>query len=427
MNFGDIQMLNHNENNSRLYLPINYILYGKYRIVRILGAGGFGVTYEVYDMNTGVHYALKEFFPLKFACRAADRVTVESTNEDYFLCLQKFKKEAEMLMQLSSDNDILKIYHLFNFNNTIYYVMELLQGEDLKQRLSRGTLTWEEAEKLLSSLTISLDKLHSYNVIHRDITPDNIFILKDGSVKLIDFGSVRSIYNAKFTTALKEKFAPIEQFSDESKQGAYTDIYSLCVTIYYALSGVFPPKSVDRLIKDDIVNISEHCPALPKHVAKAIMKGLNVQAQDRYATVKEFSEDIFRTTPNMVTIFENKAVKFGLSELVGIAKKRFFHESKTVTISCVQGCFPNKNFKFKTGDAFSMGRNASCNIVFPHNANGISRQQCIFNFDGESLLLCDSSSYGTYVNGLLIGKDKTVKVQSGDTVHFAGEIFKVLY
>ena len=246
------------ENDNRLYLPKGYILYGKYRIVRVIGAGGFGVTYEVYDMNTGKSYALKELFPFRFSKRSADNITVEPTDEYFYLCMEKFKKEAEMLMRFSSSDDILKIYHLFNFNNTIYYVMELLKGEDLKKRLSRGKLTWSEAEAMFRTLINSLDKLHSLNVIHRDITPDNIFILEDGSVKLIDFGSVRSIFNKRFTTTLKERYAPIEQFTDESKQGAYTDIYSLCVTIYFSLSGVLPPKSIDRLIKDEIVNISSY-------------------------------------------------------------------------------------------------------------------------------------------------------------------------
>lgn len=416
-----------NERSNRVYLPTGYILYGKYRIVRVIGAGGFGVTYEVYDMHTGKPYALKELFPLKFARRSSNKVTVEPTDEDFYLCLDKFKKEAEMLMRLSADDDILKIYHLFNFNNTIYYVMELLKGEDLQKRLSRGRLTWSEAEKLFSSLMASLEKLHRLDVIHRDITPDNIFLLEDGSVKLIDFGSVRSIYNTKFTTALKEKFAPIEQFSNDSKQGAYTDIYSLCVTIYYSLTGVVPPKSVERFTKDEIVNVSQYCPSLPEHVAKAIMKGLNVQIKDRYSSVKELSDDMFIKEKQSATGPEQKVTRHAFSEIIGIAKKHIFSETKTVVLSCEKGFFAGKKFILKPGVEYSVGRNSNCRLVFPINTTGVSRLQCVFSFDGKNLFLSDYSSYGTYVDGFLIGKEKSVRILSGATINFAGEIFRISY
>lgn len=370
-------------------LPPGYILHEQYYIGEVLGQGGFGITYTAWDLKNHRRVAVKELFPSKDVTRDPDHhgVSVREGQEAYFAQVSHcFEQEAMMLMRLQNQEGIIHLYHAFNDNQTIYYVMEFLEGVDLRKYLAaKGTMTWDVLAPILRILLQGLQKLHKEGLIHRDISPDNIFLTSDGNVRLIDFGSVRAYQGADhFTTFVKQNFAPWEQFLSNGKQGPWTDIYALSVTIYYALSGKLPPNASERRMMDEAIPLELLCPTLPKHVASAVMHGMAVLPEKRCQNVREFYHLLF---PN----------EGGQHTTHGAA-----------SLTCVNGQYKGYQWHLMPGTSYRIGRNQDNEIHYPPDTHGISRIQCtIFvGEDGKVWVRDEKSRYGTY----LISTHKKVRM-----------------
>ncbi|HIR26940.1 MAG TPA: serine/threonine protein kinase, partial [Candidatus Choladousia intestinigallinarum] len=222
------------------YLAPGTVLRKRYLIGKVLGYGGFGITYIGYDQRLKRITAIKEYFPSDFATRAfgTRQVTVYSgmAVEQYQSGLERFHLEAQKLAKFTDVPEIVDIYDCFYENGTGYIVMEFLKGKNVKEILKeREKLPWEEAKEIILHVLDGLHVMHGAGMIHRDIAPDNIFITEEGQVKLLDFGAARyaaSTYTRSLSVILKPGYAPEEQYRSRGKQGAWTDIYGVGASFY---------------------------------------------------------------------------------------------------------------------------------------------------------------------------------------------------
>lgn len=227
-----------------LALTQGSVLAGQYVIEKVLGQGGFGITYKAVDHKTGQAVAVKEFFPDSMATRTQTTVTAFSGERGESFAYGKacFLQEAETLAQFIGNENIVRVQSYFEENNTAYFVMDFVEGISFDAYIKErgGKISYEEAEKILVPVMDALAAVHSRGIIHRDVTPDNIYITKDGTVKLLDFGAARYSLGDKsrsLDVVLKHGFAPKEQYTRRGKQGAYTDVYTLGASFYFAVAG----------------------------------------------------------------------------------------------------------------------------------------------------------------------------------------------
>ena len=278
-----------------LALKEGTVLAGQYIIERVLGQGGFGITYVAKDHKSNSQVAIKEFFPDTMATR--DGTTVMSFTgeraESYEYGKNCFLQEAQTLAQFIENDGIVRIYTYFEENNTAYFVMEYVEGESFEEYIkqSGGRIAYEEAVRILLPVMEALACVHEKGIVHRDVTPDNIFICNDGKVKLLDFGAARYSIGDKsksLDVVLKHGFAPKEQYTRHGKQGAFTDVYSLGATFYYAITGKKLPDSIDRLEEDDMIPPSNLGVNIPEDKEEVLFKAISVQPQDRFQSMGDF-------------------------------------------------------------------------------------------------------------------------------------------
>lgn len=273
-------------------LPLGTRLDNKYVVGRVLGRGGFGIIYLVYDEKNDRAAAVKEYFPERIAVRAHNNIDAEpittAHREEFTMGADRFMQEAQLISRFSESSEILGIYDVFRQNGTVYYTMDYIKGVSLKKLvLEHGVLTPAQsvfiAEKLLGALKI----IHSEDVLHRDISPDNIMLCPDGSVRLIDFGSARTIPDEtkSLSIILKAGFAPLEQYRRKGGQGSWTDLYSLSMSLFFGLTGNEPEDSLSRL--DDDSFIHEKLEAVPAKLSTVVIKGGEVKAENRFRSADE--------------------------------------------------------------------------------------------------------------------------------------------
>jgi serine/threonine protein kinase len=234
----------------------------EYRVERVLGAGGFGMTYLAHDENLGARVAIKEYLPADLAVRDRDlsvQPRSENDRDTYGWGLARFREEAQTLARFSHPN-IVRVLRYLAANNTAYMVMQYEDGESLRELLKRKqTLGEAEVRALLDPLLEGLGRVHAAGVLHRDIKPGNIYTRRAGSPVLLDFGAARQAVGERsrsMTAVLTPPYAPIEQYGKGQAQGAWTDIYALGVVAYEALSGQHPPDATDRIIDDRLVPLA---------------------------------------------------------------------------------------------------------------------------------------------------------------------------
>lgn len=291
-------------------------LIGRYTIERVLGQGGFGITYLGIDELHEKKVAIKEFFPQGIVTRNIeyeDAVTVTFVGEkdNYNKGKEKFLKEARIMARFSKDEGIVKAQDFFEINNTAYIVMEYLEGITLKQYLRENErIEPEELLELFVPLIESLDKIHSQGLIHRDISPDNIMVLLGGKIKLMDFGAARDYTDfgeKSLSLILKPGYAPPEQYQTHGVQGPWTDIYALCATMYKCLTGENPPDAIERVMDDNLKEISEFGIPVSKQMEETIIKGMSISARNRYQNIEEFCEDLYALSEETLTLEEEES------------------------------------------------------------------------------------------------------------------------
>jgi len=282
-------------------LPPGIVLEGRYVIGRALGQGGFGITYLGWDLELNRKLAIKEFFPVQFSTRAGDHLAVTAISVKYSVDfeygLNKFAEDAKALTQFKSNPGVVSILDFLYAHGTAYIVMEYVEGRDLKEYSSQhgGKISFETALKILLQVMTALEDVHRAGIVHRDISPDNIYVEANGSVKVLDFGATRYAMGEQgrsLSVVLKPGYAPEEQYRSRGKQGPWTDIYALGATFYRALTGRVPSEAPDRLMDDDLVPPSAMGVSIPPSAERALMKALAVKAENRFQTVEAFREAI---------------------------------------------------------------------------------------------------------------------------------------
>ena len=283
-------------------LQRNTGLIGRYVIQKVLGQGGFGITYLGIDKLYGNKVAIKEYYPQKIAMRKAqyeDVVTVTSIEEknNYNKGKKRFLDEAQVMARFNKNEGIVKILDFFEANNTAYIVIEYLEGITLKQYLGKyGVLQFRNLIEMMLPLLEALIEIHSQGLIHRDISPDNIMVQHNGKLKLMDFGAARDYTesgNKSLTVILKPGYAPPEQYQTHGVQGPWTDIYALCATIYKCLTGITPPDAIARVMDDKFKEPDQLDGKLSPDIKKILWKGMNIFPEERYQDIVEFGEDVY--------------------------------------------------------------------------------------------------------------------------------------
>ena len=261
----------------------------EYELVHVLGMGGFGMTYLGFDHHLDKAVAVKEYLPSDIATRTADRSVAPQTSGsrgDFQWGLDRFLDEARTLARFDHRH-IVKVYRFFEAHGTAYIVMEYAEGETLLAYLTRkGTLSEAELKGILYPLLDGLAVVHKADFLHRDIKPGNIVLRDtDGSPVLLDFGAARQAVGAKsrsVTSIVTPGYAPIEQYSNRGRQGAWTDIYALGGVCYRALTGDVPDDATDRVQHDPLVPLAKRCAGRASQAfLAAIDKALAMDERDR--------------------------------------------------------------------------------------------------------------------------------------------------
>ena len=281
------------------YLSEGTILDGRYRIVRVLGCGGFGITYEAINENTNGRVAIKEFYNRNYMGRInKDIVLTDGEMQVPFQkAKERFLREARRLRDYSSEPGVVHIRNYFEQNNTAYIVMEYIGGMSLQEYFDRkGRIEAGRLFQLLYPLMVTLEKIHKSGVVHRDISPDNIKFTDDpdgaAGIKLIDFGSARDYMDDRtYTIELKEGYAPPEQYSGH-EQGPWTDVYALCAVLYRGITGQKPIRSLLRKIKDELLMPSQMGIPIDPKLEKILKKGLNIEKEKRYQNLEELLAEL---------------------------------------------------------------------------------------------------------------------------------------
>ena len=275
------------------------VLGRKLAVGRLLGRGGFGATYLAWDTNLRVRVAIKEFLPRQLAARdpGETRVHPYSGNLDAFQTgLDQFLGEARNLAQFRDHPGIISVLDFFPENGTGYMVMEYLDGSTLDQYIARvGQLDTVVVLRLIVPVADALRACHKVGLIHRDISPDNIFITNDGRVKVLDFGAARFAIGAQsmnLSVILKEGYAPFEQYQRNGRQGAWTDVYALTASLYRLLTGGLPVSAPDRIGGTQLPTPTELGVAMPPGLQALLDRGLALQPEQRYQTVDAFLADL---------------------------------------------------------------------------------------------------------------------------------------
>ncbi len=281
-------------------LPIGVRVCG-YEIRRVLGIGGFGITYAAYDYALGCEVAIKEYLPTDIAVRASDRIKVmprsEPEREPYEQGLTRFLDEARTLARFRHPH-IVRVTRFLQENDTAYMIMDYEGGEALSSHIERGHQFAEmELRSIIVPILEGLRAVHAKNFLHRDIKPANIYVRKTGSPVLLDFGAAREamgVHARAMTGMVTPGYAPFEQYYTLDKYGPWSDLYATGATLYHCITGVIPVASTDRVAAlhegeaDPIANFTELLQArYSSSFLAAIEYMLQPFAKDRPQTVDE--------------------------------------------------------------------------------------------------------------------------------------------
>lgn len=279
--------------------PGAFLRHGTYRIERVLGQGGFGITYLATDTALEKKVAIKEFFPKDYCDRESttSHVTLgtQSANEFVNKLKAKFLKEARNIAKFDYSG-IIKIHAAFEENNTAYYVMDYIEGMSLSEMVKRyGPLSEDRALEYIIKVGHALEYVHSNKINHLDVKPANIMVRRSDNMPiLIDFGLSKQYdsegnQTSTTPTGISHGYAPIEQYNDGGVKefSPQTDLYSLAATLYYILSGVTPPQAT-KLFEDELT----FPVTIPTNLIPVISKAMASGRKNRHKSISEFINDI---------------------------------------------------------------------------------------------------------------------------------------
>ena len=280
------------------YLTPGTILANHFIVGNAIGFGGFGITYKCFDTTLGVVVAVKEFYPAGLVNRAPGECSVGLLSGDkqnqYQAQLKRFLMEAQSIAQFGKAKDIVNVYDFFEANNTAYIIMEYVDGVLLKDYLERqGRMEPEVALNVIHPIIEAVKKIHAKGSIHRDISPDNIFISDERNVKIFDFGAAQlndSSEGMAGEKIIKVGYSAPEQYRDKSKQGFFTDIYSVGAILYQMVTGIKPMEATEREFKDSLKSPAELGVDIEPNIDRAIMEAMAVRPELRFQSIQQFED-----------------------------------------------------------------------------------------------------------------------------------------
>lgn len=320
----------------------------RYILGKVLGEGSFGITYIGWDSRLQIPVAIKEYFPSEMVsrdviCGNGNKVYLyENAKKNHYQeDIKKFLNEAKCLSKFNEVEGIVSVLDFFYENETAYIVMQFIDGVSVKEYIKQnGKMSGRQLLSAMRPVLLALEKVHRTGIVHRDISPDNIMIKKDGSLVLIDFGAarMRNIDNTKTMTVLfKRGFSPEEQYRYKGRWGAYTDVYSISATMYYMLTGEAPTDSVIRALGDDmpsLVNMKEL--EISVKQKKAVMKGMAVNAKNRWQSIRELYDALYEEEKKASWFVAKRRAIAGIASAIVLGTG--------ITIGCLQaGTRPNNS------------------------------------------------------------------------------------
>lgn len=294
---GYVETASHNP----MFITPGTVLHDRYLVGILLEYNGEGATYVGHDISTGCRVLLREYMPVNLCTRIKNKATISVNYNNlakYKAFMAEYTELNKSLARLRNDSNINPVLDMFAENNTTYTVFEYIEGVKMLDYLKEnaGEISWEQVSKLFPPLFTTIGRLHNAGIIHRAISPDTVYITDKGELRLSGFcvSAVRTA-NAGLEYELFKGYAAPEQYSasSSSRQGSWTDVYSVCALIYRALTGCMPVDSVSRLKHDDLCEPYMLNMKIPQHVSRVIMEGMNLSGRDRIQTITELVTRLF--------------------------------------------------------------------------------------------------------------------------------------
>ncbi len=284
------------------YLKPRTLLHnGQYRTEKVLGHGGFGITYLALDMHLNQKVALKEYFPQGYCGRETTTGSIQlyggQKNEFYNYGLERYIEEARNLANFNHHPGIVSVYNYFQENNTAYMIMQYLEGQTVREWVKKrgDQVSWDEAMSIMNPVLDTLKAMHETGLIHRDISPDNIYICDNSQIKVLDLGAARVSLGEQshsLSVILKQGYTPFEQYTTRGKQGPWTDLYAAAATIYRMVSGQILPIATDRVVEDEIPALILNSTLIPHDYKSIMIKALAPMYNQRYQSIESFQLDL---------------------------------------------------------------------------------------------------------------------------------------
>ena len=449
------------------------ILHTKYLLGCCLGQGGFGITYRAKNQQTGTLCCIKEYYPTSLIKNRKTNGTVclktEEQRKEFEQGRQQFIAEVETLKQLQRNVAVVHILDFFEENGTAYFVMELLDGCNLRvfSKLHTAEQNFRMALQMLLLIGSALIEIHRLGMIHGDISPENIIITNGGEIKLIDFGAARSFTSnsteGRKKIYLKPHYAPYEQYSLKFPTGPWTDLYALAATFYFIVSGKYVTDAMNRSKGQTYISLCELSPLVSPELSHIIDKALAFDYHERYQTLTSFLaelnhaispsdynidlsllmphhvENLSKSSQGQIMQPEHSeqlcSIAEDSSELKGLS--RFFHHKKhkmawlelTVQSGAVQSNL-RRQWSIEPNCKATVGRLGTSSIMMPVDTQ-ISRTHCevSYNENKHRVMIKDVSKYGTYLaDGSRMVKGREYILKNGDIFYVVSEkyCFKVV-
>ena len=290
------------ESRNEYILPPQTILAGKYLVGRVLGQGGFGITYIGWDIALERKVAIKEYYPKGQVSRNPGSRRLTWYHDEQAQLARKdgmemFLKEARKMSRVDDIPGVVRVRELFQENDTAYIVMDFVEGETLKARLNQsGPMSWDQAKEIFHPAIRAMEQVHKAGLIHRDLSPDNLMLTKDGQVFILDLGAAKDLnvnQGASSMQVAKGGFSPFEQYTQRGGSGPWTDVYAMAATIYFTLTGKLPPVATDRVDEDTISWDLPRLDTLPRQALEALKKAMVVSAKKRTQSMEELETGLF--------------------------------------------------------------------------------------------------------------------------------------
>jgi serine/threonine protein kinase len=417
--------------------PIN-ILNARYLVGKVLGQGGFGITYFAKDMVENKFVAIKECAPDSYVYRDENLYIVikDGCREGFEECKKKFQREISTLYRLRGNPYIVNVVDYFSENNTDYFVMDYIDGVTLKYLANAqgGTISYPNALLILLYIGSTILEVHRNNYIHRDISPENIMISKDGKIKLIDFGASKNFTQGEDDSEivfLKPGFAPPEQYDNNDDQGPWTDIYALGATFYSIVSGLPLSASVDRLENDNVRPLIEVNSEVSKVVSDAIQCCMETDIRRRYRNMEDFLNQIYYDA-QVVSEIDSKTLWLIKRKQESEYKSSEFNslllEDKFPYIRVDSGRMQGYKIRIPDYTFLSIGRDKRLVNIHIMDFPSISRQHCLIGYDMSkgSFIVLDQSSNGTYFSsGQRMEKNEYIYIDPGDSIFLGSDQLKI--